>query len=512
MEGVLSGLFVLMQPEVLVFLTIGIIAGLFVGATPGVNDNIAFAVFLPFVFAMDAATALAFMIGIYCASTISGAIPAIVLKVPGTVSSLLTAEDGNAMARKGRGNEAIGIAVTSSVVGGIASALVLIFLTPILAAFALRFGPAENFALGVFAIASVIGMMSGSIFKGILAAAFGLLIAMIGFHHGTSRYTFGNFYFFQGIPIVPLLVGLFGVAAVLELVEEMVRDRRRELARADRVETIRAVIPGRAMLRRLWPTWLRSSAIGNLIGVIPGAGALIAIYLSYDTAARSYTGSAREEAEGVKWGDGVPEGVAAPECANNAVVASSMVPVLALGIPGNSVSALFIAAMELQGLTPGPLLFQRALDIAWMVILAFFLVNLLMGPIAFLMVRSLIRFIYAMPKSVLATMIAFLCLSGAYAVENTFFGIWVALGFGVVGYVFRKTGVPIGPVILAVILGERIENSFFNALQLAGWNWWVFFDPIRHPISLVLLIGAALFLATPLFTNWRRRRRARRDA
>ena len=193
MEDILAGLFVLFQPEVLMFLMIGVVAGLFIGAMPGLNDNIAFAVFIPFAFSMDAANALALMVGVYCATAIGGAIPAIMLNVPGTASSLLSSLDGNAMARKGQASEAIGVAISSSVVGGISSALVLIFLAPVLAAFALRFGPTENFALGVLGMASVVGMMRGSIFKGIIAAAFGLLIAMVGFQHGESRFTFGNF-------------------------------------------------------------------------------------------------------------------------------------------------------------------------------------------------------------------------------------------------------------------------------------------------------------------------------
>ena len=511
MEDILAGLFVLFQPEVLMFLMIGVVAGLFIGAMPGLNDNIAFAVFIPFAFSMDAANALALMVGVYCATAIGGAIPAIMLNVPGTASSLLSSLDGNAMARKGQASEAIGVAISSSVVGGISSALVLIFLAPVLAAFALRFGPTENFALGVLGMASVVGMMRGSIFKGIIAAAFGLLIAMVGFQHGESRFTFGNFYFYQGVPLVPLLVGLFGVAAVLELVEDMIRDRRAGI-QIERSEAISAVPPSRAMISRLWPTWLQSSAIGNVVGVIPGAGALIAIYVSYDQASRAYVRKHGSDSNVTPWGEGVPEGVAAPEAANNAVVASSMVPLLSLGIPGNSVSALFIAALEIQGMTPGPLLFQRSIDIAWMIILAFLIANLVMGPVAYLLVRSMIRFVYSLPKSVLATSIAFLCLSGAYAVESTIFGIWVALLFGFVGYLFKKTGVPIAPIILAVILGERIESSLFQALQLSGGNWIVFINPVSHPISFVLLAASMFFILTPIINRSRRTKEQPRAA
>ncbi|GHA35521.1 hypothetical protein GCM10007989_34350 [Devosia pacifica] len=503
MDAILQGFYVLSDPFVLGFLTTGVVLGLLIGAIPGLNDNITFAVFIPFVFGMEASHALALMVGVYCSTSVGGAIPAIMLKVPGTASSLLTSIDGNAMTRQGKAPQALSVAITSSVVGGLTSSVVLIFFAPLLAAFALRFGPAENVALGILGLASVVGMMSGSIFKGLIAAAFGLLISSVGYHYGQDRLTFDNFYFYDGVPLVPLLVGLFGITAVLELVEEDVAERLRGNEPGQRQKDVRAVILDSKMVKRLWPTWLRSSAIGNIIGVIPGAGALMAIYISYDQARRHHETKYQNDPDEPKFGEGAVEGVAAPEAANNAVVASSMVPLLSLGIPGNSVSALFIAAMQIKGLAAGPLLFQRNIDIVWMIILAFFAANLMMGPIAYITVRWLISLIYALPRSVLATAVALLCLTGAYAVESTMFGVWVALVFGIVGYGFRKAGVPIAPVILAVILGERIESSLYNALQLSGGNWFTFIDPLGHPISLLLLVVSAGFLASPLIKRWR---------
>lgn len=498
MDVILQGLSLLMQADTMGFLLLGIVAGLIVGAIPGLNDNITFAVFIPFAFNMDAANALALMIGVYCATAIGGAIPAIVLKVPGTASSLLTSIDGNAMARKGKAPEAMSVAITSSIVGGLTAALVLIFAAPVLAAFALRFGPAENVALGLLGIASVVGMATGNFWKGLFAAALGLVISMVGYHYGQDRLTFGSFYFYQGVPLVPLLVGLFGVAAVLEMVEEDVTRRHAGLAESRAASRFGATLLSRDMVRRLWPTWLRASAIGNVIGVIPGAGALMAIYISYDQEQRFSDARRARGSDEPAFGDGNPAGVAAPEAANNAVVASSMVPLLSLGIPGNSVSALFIAAMEIKGMTAGPLLFQRNIDIVWMILLAFLAANILMGPIAYILLRWLIGAIYALPRPILASAVALLCLTGAYAVESTMFGVWVALLFGFVGYLFKKTGIPIAPIILAVILGERIESSMFNALQLSGGNWLTFVDPVNHPISLILVLASAAFLLTPV--------------
>ena len=496
-DAISQGLALLFLPEVLLFLTLGVIGGLVIGAIPGLNDNIAFAVFIPFAFSMDVHAAMALMVGVYCSAAIGGAIPAIMVRVPGTASAMLTSIDGNAMTRQGKGGQAVGIAVTSSVFGGFSSALVLCFFAPMLALFALRFGPIENVALGVMGLASVVGLISNSLIKGLISAVIGLLISMIGYHFGTERFTMGSVNLFDGVPLIPLLVGLFGITAVMELAEDVIKAKRAKQPVED-IPPLRDVIPGLGMVKRLLPTWLKCSAIGNVIGVIPGAGMLMAIYLGYDNASRSYKRKYGNDPKAPKWGNGAPEGVAAPEAANNAVVASSMVPLLSLGIPGNSVSALFIAALEVQGMTPGPLLFQRHIDIAWMIILAFVLANIIMGPIAFLTVHGLSRLVYKLPKEILATAIVLLCLSGAYAVNNDVTSIWVALIFGVMGYGFRKLSIPLAPIILAVILGSKIENSFVNSMQLSDGNIFVFLDVINHPISVLLLVIAASFIVGPL--------------
>lgn len=492
-----QGLSLLFSPEVLFFLTVGVIGGLIIGAIPGLNDNIAFAVFIPFAFSMKADTAMALMVGVYCSAAIGGAVPAIMVRVPGTASALLTCIDGNAMTRQGKAGQAVGIAVTSSVFGGFSSAVVLCFFAPILALFSLRFGPVENVSLGIMGLASVVGLISGGLIKGLISAVIGLLISMIGYHFGMERFTMGSVHLFDGVPLVPLLVGLFGITAVMELAEDVIKAKRANQPIID-IPPLKDVIPSVGLVKRLLPTWLKCSAIGNVIGVIPGAGMLMAIYLGYDNASRSYKRKYANDPTAPKWGEGAPEGVAAPEAANNAVVASSMVPLLALGIPGNSVSALFIAALQVQGMTPGPLLFQRNIDIAWMIILAFVLANIIMGPVAFFTVHGLSRLVYKLPKEILATAIVLLCLSGAYAVNNDLASIWVALIFGVMGYGFRKLSIPLAPIILAVILGNKIENSFVNSMQLTDGNIFVFLDPVNHPISVVLMLIAISFIVGPL--------------
>lgn len=514
MNEIALGFATLMHPMVLGFLLIGIVAGLIVGAIPGLNDNIAFAIFIPLSFSLSPTYAFALMVGLYCSAAVGGSIPAIMVKVPGTASAVLTAIDGHAMARNGFAGRALGIAITSSVFGGFSSALILLFFAPPMAAFALRFGYVENFALGILGMASVIGLLGGSIVKGLISAVIGLLVATIGLslQTGYPRYTFGLDNLYEGVPFVPLLVGLFGITAVLELSEELIRDRRKGVASPDMPRITDSFFIGRDMAKRLLPTWLQCSLIGNVIGIIPGAGMLMAIYMGYERISHRHKRLFAGKPGEAEWGQGAPEGIAAPESANNAVVASSMVPLLSLGIPGNSVSALFIGAMMIQGMVPGPLLFIDHPDIAWMIIVAFLVANVLMWPISYALVRTISGLVFRLPKYVLVPTISMLCLTGAYSDENSMFSIGVALISGVVGYATRKVGIPHAPLILALVLGRTIEDNLSNALNIGQGNWLIFLDPVEHPISLALMVGAALFMVGPLLSGARQRFQTRRRA
>ena len=505
MEQILLGFATLGSPAVLVMLLGGVFAGMVVGSVPGINDNITFAVFIPFSFALPADQALALMVGVYCAAAVGGAIPAIMIKVPGTASALLTAVDGNAMARRDQAGRALSIAVTSSVVGGIGSSVVLLLFAPALAGVALRFGYVENFALAVLGLSSVVGLLSGAVLKGAISALIGLLVATVGFSPTTGfpRYTFGSVDLIEGIPFVPLLVGLFGIAAMLELLDEIRRERRdgRKPVALPRIGSLGI---GAALARRLAPVWATGTVIGNLIGMLPGAGMLMAIFLSYDQASRRHSRRYAHRSDEPRWGDGAPEGIAAPESANNAVTASSMVPLLSLGIPGNSTSALFIGALAIQGMVPGPLLFAQHADIAWMIIVAFLVANLVMWPIAFVVIRTVSRTVFAIPKQAMVGVIALLCLLGAYADGANVFNMWVALVAGIVAYAMKRAAVPLGPAILGLILGPQLESSLSNSLIISGGDWLVFLDPVDHPISLgMMLAAAALWIVPPLLARRR---------
>ncbi len=505
MELIALGFGTLFEPSVLMMLVAGLVAGLVIGSIPGINDNIAFAVFIPFSFAMPAADALALMVGVYCGAASGGAIPAIMIKVPGTASALLTAVDGNAMARDDLAGRALSIAITSSVIGGTVCSFVLLLFAPALAEVALLFGFVETFALTVLGLSSVVGMLSGNVLKGMASALIGLLVSTVGFSSvtGYPRYTFDNVNLIEGLPFVPLLVGLFGVASVLELLADIARERQ-VTGEARALPSIGSMRLGRKLVRRLLPVWGTSAAIGNLIGMLPGAGMLMAIYLSYDQAARRFARRFAGRPGEKAWGEGAPEGIAGPEAANNAVTASSMVPLLSLGIPGNSTSALFIGALGIQGMVPGPLLFSGNADIAWMIIVAFLVANLLMWPIAWLVIRTVSRTVFAIRKEILVGVISLLCVLGAYADGANVFNIWVALGAGAAAYLMKIAGIPLGPAILGLVLGRQMESALFNSLSVSGGSWLVFVDVGNHPLSAVMILLAALMWLVPVARQARR--------
>ena len=507
MDLILLGFETLATPMVALMLVVGVFAGMIVGSIPGINDNIAFAVFIPFSFSMPPEQALALMVGVYCAAATGGAIPAIVIKVPGTASSLLTAEDGNAMARKGNAGRALSIALTSSVVGGVLSSIVLLFFAPSLAKIALEFGYVENFALAVLGLSSVVGLLQGNVIKGAIAATIGLLVANVGFSPvtGFPRYTFDNVNLIEGVPFVPLLVGLFGISAMLELLADILRDRSEKVTISGLPEIGSLLLP-RALIGRLAPVWGLSAAIGNVIGMLPGAGMLMAIFIAYDQAARRFRRRFDGRPGESEWGQGAPEGIAAPEAANNAVTASSMVPLLSLGIPGNSTSALFIGALALHGMVPGPLLFTQHGHIAWMIIVAFLIANIIMWPVAFAVIRTVTKSIFAIPKEAMVGVIALLCLMGAYSDGANTFNMWVAIIAGLVAYVMRLTNIPLGPAILGLVLGSQLESSLNNSLTISGGNWLVFIDPVAHPISAGMIFVSALLWIVPFILGLRARK------
>lgn len=495
MENILLGFQQLADPVVLLVLFLGVLLGLTVGALPGLNDSITIAVLIPVTFGMDSRLAFALLVGIYVSSACGGSIPAVLLEVPGTASAVVTAYDGYQLRLKGHGLEALSVCMTSSTFGGISSALVLMFLSPLLASVALKFGPPEYFMLGMLGIATVIGMAGKDCWKHFLSMGFGLWLSCIGISTSTgmTRFTFGSLSLMDGIPLVPRMIGLFGILSVLKIAEkvgkesgdwnaQMVDQAEHEVHAATKDKV---AFPSRQRCKQLLPVWLRASVIGNLLGCMPGAGMTMAIFTAYDVEKRLHPEK--------EFGTGVWEGIAAPEAANNAVVASSMVPLLSLGIPGNSTAALFIGALTIHGLVAGPTLFSENPEMAYLIIVAFLVGNLMMLPMALLYCKYLAAQILKLNPKVLSAGILALCVTGSFAYKNNPFHIGVAIAFGVIGYIFYKFNVPTAPFILASILGSMMESNFINSLVYTG-SAMIF---LERPISLVLVIVSVLFIVWP---------------
>lgn len=493
-----AGLGALFTAPALIGIFLGTIIGLIVGSLPGLNDSITMAILMPMTFGMEPTLAMGLLIGIYCASACGGSIPAILLKIPGTASASVTAFDGYPMAQKGQAGKALGIATMSSWVGGMVSAIVLLTLCPFLAQQSLRFGPPEYFMLTILGFASVVGMATDNLGKSIISIAFGLLIGCIGMdpQTGSARFTFGSLNLMDGVSLVPMLIGLFGITSIMELFESF-HGSEIIAALKEQKGLTKVELPNWKECKDLLPTWAQSTVIGNIIGIIPGAGMIMAIFMAYNQAQATYPDK--------KFGTGVPEGIAAPECANNSVIGSSMVPLLSLGIPGNSSSALFLSALTIQGLRTGPSLFNNTPEIAYMIVLGFLLSNIIMLPLAVGYTSVFATAVLRMRREILSGIVIVLCVTGAFAVKNNVFNIYVIIAFGLVGYLFNKFHIPQSPLILASILGSMMESNWLQSLTFLHGDLTGF---LTRPVSCGLLIISLAFIVVPIFKTLKDKKKA----
>ncbi len=496
MEQILAAFSTVLSPEFFVWLVLGVFLGLVVGAIPGINDVIAIAVLIPITFNLDPAQALLMLAGLYTAACYGGSFPAIMLRIPGTASSMVTVMDGYPMTLKGQGGLALGISTISSIMGGLFSAVCLMFFAPTLAGYALYFGPAEYFSLGVLGLASVAGMAGKNAAKTLVACLLGLLLSTVGMspENGFPRFVGNYFELLDGIPFVAALIGLFGISSGFQLMERL--GQKTKMTDDDDVSRIRLgkTLPSFSLFRKLLPVIGTSSLLGTIIGILPGAGQVMAIYMSYDLA------KARNKDK--EFGTGVPEGVAAPEAANNAVVGGSMVPLLSLGVPGNGTSALFLGALMIHGLRPGPALFADPSNIAYVIIVGFFLANFLLGPMGLFLGRMIAKFVFSIPDVLLGAAIVILCVTGAFAAGNSTFYILVALSFGLIGFIMEKLSIPLAPLILALILGPMMETGFTQSMTISDHSLSIF---VEQPISLCMLVVSLIFCLIPVVGAVRKR-------
>ena len=455
------------------FINIGLSIGILIGALPGLTATMGVALLLPLTFGMNPVTGILLLLGVYCGGIYGGSISAILLKTPGTPASAATTLDGYPLSQKGQAGKALQMALVASVIAGIFSALILLILAPQIARFALRFGAAEYFSLAIFGLTIISSVSSKNILKGIIMGLLGMYISMIGLDPigGIPRLTFGYEYLAGGVNLIPALIGLFAISEILnkvalvdldyQIIEKEIRDDKK-LSFEE--------------IRKYWKTIIKSSAIGTFIGAIPGTGAAIASFLSYNEAKRV---SKTPE----KFGTGHLDGVAAAEAGNNGVTGATLIPLLTLGIPGDTVTAVLLGALMMQGLRPGPELFKNQGDIVYTIMVGLILVNVFMFLQGYYFAKVFAN-VVKVPTNLLLPILIILCVTGAYAVNNTTFDIKVAIVFGAIAYVLGKADFPVTPMLLAIILGPIVEVSMRRSLLLSEGSYSIFFT---RPISLFFL-------------------------
>ena len=461
----------------------GVAGGVIIGSLPGLSATMAIALLIPVTFVMLPAIALLMLVGVYCGATYGGSISAILVGVPGTPAAAATWMDGYPMSCKGQGTKALWLSVTGSFVGGIVSAFALAFLAPLLAKFALRFGPPEYFSLAVFGLSIIVSLVSKSFMKGLLSALLGMLLACVGMDpiQGENRLTFDSLNLMGGIPFACAVIGLFGFSQALSMCQQEFIADIATLGKEGRK------LPRLRELFRHWSLILRSAVIGTVIGIIPGAGTSMASFMAYhDAKSHSKTPEL--------FGTGHDEGVLAPETSNNAVTGGSMVPMLALGIPGNGVSAIFIGALMIHGINPGPMLFQNHGALVNTIFVGFFVANFFMLLFG-LLVAKYLSSVTSVSTSLMAPVICLLCVIGTFAIRNSMFDVWVMILFGVSGYLLSLCKVSMIPLVLGLILAPVAEKAYFQSMLLSDGSYMIF---LTRPISLALLAIAAVSIIVPL--------------
>lgn len=479
--NLLQGFTVVANWSCLVLMTLGTLAGVIIGAIPGMTGAMAIALLVPVTFTMEPIASICMLLGIYCGAVYGGSITAILINTPGTPASAATAYDGFAMAKKGKAGRALSMALWASLVGGLFSALLLTFISPIIAKFALLFGPAEYFFLILLGVVVVAGVSGNNLNKGLISGAIGILVSTVGMDPvtGTSRLAFGNINLLNGLSSIVVLIGLSAVSEILLQVEKVGRENQKiELPQMEGDQSLKP-----KEFFSYWKTLLKGSLIGSYIGAIPGIGSSVASFVSYNEAIRS---SKHPET----YGKGEIEGIAATESANNAVTGAALIPLLTLGIPGDNVTAILLGAFMLQGLTPGPMLFSNHGPMLYAIFAGLIIVNIIMVGTGMLTIKFAPAITKA-PGSLMFPIIFIVCCLGAYAVEINAFQILVILVFGVMGYLFKKMDIPTAPFLIAFILGGSLESNLRRMLTLFKGH---FLDVFTSPVVLIFVALIVLSL------------------
>jgi len=482
-DHILNGFIVASTPTNLLYVAIGVFMGTIIGVLPGIGPSAGIALLIPLTFGMDPTAALIMLSGIYYGAMYGGSTTSILINTPGEASSVMTAIDGYQMARKGRAGAALAISAIGSFIAGTFGIVLLSVLAIPLTGLALKFGPAEYFALMLFSLTAVASLTGKSIAKGIIATALGLIIGTVGIDQqsGLPRFTLGVPELMDGIGFLVVVVGVFAIAEVFRGYEEIRQGGTPPMKLEGRIWLTKAE------WNQSVPPILRGSFLGFIIGVLPGAGATVASIMSY-------TLEKRVSKTPERFGKGAIEGVAGPESANNAASTGAMVPLLTLGVPGSSSTAIILAAFVMYGIQPGPLLFQTRPDLVWGLIDSMYIGNVMLLILNLPLVGLFVRMLY-LPQYLLLPFILAIGVTGVYATNTSIFEVYMLIGFGLAGYIATKIQLPIAPLVLGMVLGGMMEQSFRRALTISSGDLAIF---VGSPISAVLMAMVVLSLTLPV--------------
>ena len=487
-----AGFLACLHPVTLLMLVAGIVVGLLVGVLPGLTLVMGVVLFLPFTYKMDVTNAIVLLSAMYVSGTYGGAFTSILFRIPGEPIHVPLLWDGYAMARKGEPARALGWTLVAAFGGGMLSAVAMVLLTKPVASFALQFSSPEYFAILLFGLMSVIALGKGSLANALISLCLGLLIASVGTDatYGAYRFTFDQPILADGIEFLVVMVGAYGVGEVLSRLEYGFSSKP-----LDKVANARTQLPSLAEMVRLKDMFLRSTLLGHVIGIIPGAGATIASFVCYGV--DSQFGRRRRE-----MGSGIPEGIVAPQSAATASVGGGLIPLLALGIPGSGATAVILGAFMLHGIQPGPQIMVSSSAMVYTIFASIFIGIAVMCVLGYFAIRPLVA-ILDFPEAIVSAFVMLFCFVGALAIRSNTVDLWLMLGFGVLGYLFERLKFPIAPLVLGVILGPLAEESFMNAMISYSNDWTVFFT---RPISGTIMALALLTMALPLVGMLRERR------
>jgi putative tricarboxylic transport membrane protein len=485
-QNLLLGFSVALQPQNLFFCLVGSFIGTLIGVLPGLGPAATIAILIPFAAGLTPTAAIIMLAATYYGAMYGGSTTSILLNIPGEAASVVTCLDGYQMARQGKAGPALGIAAISSFIAGTVGLFGLVFLAPVLVDVALKFGPPEYFGLLVLGLSVAVSLAGKSLAKGLASAAFGLLLAAVGIdpQSGLSRYTLGTVNLMGGFDVVVVVVGLFAIAEVLSNAEtpefEVFKGK------------IVGIWPNREDLRKSAAPIARGSVVGFLLGLIPGVVPPVVTFVSYDLEKRV---SKHPEL----FGTGCIEGVAAPEGANNACTSSGMIPLFTLGLPTTASLAVLLGALMIHGLQPGPLMFEQQKEFVWGVIASMYIGNVMLLVLNLPLIPMWVRLL-RVPYPVLGPTILVICVIAGYGVRNSLFDVWIMFAFGLLGFLMRKLEFPAIPLIIALILGDRLENALRQSLTMATGSALIF---VTSPIALGFLLVAAGSVSYSLYYRYR---------